>query len=263
MKNIRIIALVLCFLMIVPALVACNIPGLGGEDTTTTTTTPATTTTTKKPEPVQPTTKLTIADLKFDAENEAVADGFSTSLEGDVVVKDGALKVEGGHGSYFISDDELLLNYENYESITISMKFSFDSFSSGNMSLISPLFCDEDHMTEENENGYIYQMFLKVNSDGGLYYWMNKHKWVEPITFNGETFKIKTGVTYNLDIEYNIEYGSYEIILDGITLVSDSLTTVMDHEYMTGFVFRLFDANQKIGAYSASIEDLKIVANPY
>ena len=88
MKNIRIIALVLCFLMIVPALVACNIPGLGGGETTTTTTTTtsATTATTKKPEPVQPTTKLTIADLKFDAENEAVADGFSTSVEGGVVV---------------------------------------------------------------------------------------------------------------------------------------------------------------------------------
>ena len=54
-----------------------------------------------------------------------------------------------------------------------------------------------------------------------------------------------------------------EIILDGITLVSDALTTVMDHEYMTGFAIRLFDANQKIGAYSASIDQIKIVANPY
>ena len=31
----------------------------------------------------------------------------------------------------------------------------------------------------------------------------------------------------------------------------------------TGFAIRLFDANIKIGAYSATIDDLKIVANPY
>lgn len=262
MKNIRIIALILCVLMIASMFVACN--NNQGDDTTTTTTSSTTSSTQNIPdEPVKPTSDLVVADLKFETENEEVADGFTISAEGGVVVKDGALKVENGHGGYFISDDELVLNYENYETISFSFDFKFDKFSSGNASLISPLFCDEEHVVAgDNDKGYIYQMFLKVNNDGGLYFWSSKHKWVDPITFGGQPFKIKEGQTYNLSIEYDIAYGSYEILLDGITLVTDSLTTVMDHEYMTGFTMRFFDANEKIGAYSATIDNLKIVACP-
>ena len=257
MKNIRFIALILCFLMIVPMFVACN--KNEGDQTTTTTSSSV-----QKEEDQQPTKPLTVADLYFEEEDEELAEGFSASPEGAVAVKDGALRVENGYGAYFIKDEDLVLNYENYESITISLDFKFEKFCSiGNASLVSPLYCDEEHVGDTNPNGYIYQMFLKVDNEGAIYFWSSRHKYVDPIMSNGVPYKIQENRSYNLIVEYNLEFGSYALILDGITLVEDSMTTVTEPEYMTGFFIRLFDANEANGNYSASIENLSIVANPY
>ena len=261
MKYIRIIALLLCFLMIAPLVVACN--NKGGDETTTTTS--STTTTTKKDVKPRPTTPLTVAELYFEEEGEAVAEGFSVISEGAISVKDGALKVEEGVGAYLIEDKNLILNYENYETLSFTFDFQIDKFctaSDGQISIISPLFCVDEKVDEENPLGYVYQFFLKVDSNGTLYYWSSRAKWAKPIEMGGVPFSIKAGTSYTFTIDYNIEFGSYEIAINGVPLVSDSLTTAMDVDVTTKFFLRLFDNNEKLGKYNASIGEITIVATP-
>ena len=259
MKYIRIIALLLCFLMIAPLVVACNNNGDVDNNTTTTTTT------TTKPSKPRPTTPLTVAELYFEEEGEEVAEGFSVISEGDISVKDGALRVEDGRGAYLIEDENLVLNYDNYETVSFTFDFQIDKFctaSDGQISIVSPLFCLDEKVDEGNPAGYVYQFFLKVDANGTLYYWSSRAKWSKPIEMGGVPFTIKAGTTYTFTVDYNIEFGSYEIAINGVPLVSDSLTTTMDVDMTTKFFLRLFDNNPSLGKYTASIGEVTIVATP-
>lgn len=259
MKYIRIIALLLCFLMIAPLVVACNNNGDVDNNTTTTTTT------TTKPSKPRPTKPLTVAELYFEEEGEEVADGFVVTTEGDIAVKDSAIKVENSTGAYLIEDTDLVLNYDNYQTLSITAEVKFDKFhasSDGQVSIISPLFCLEENISESNPLGMVYQFFLKVDSNGILYYYSSRAKWSKPIEMGGGPITIKEGATNIFTIDYNIEFGSYTISMNGIELVSDSLITTMDVDMTSKFFIRLFDHNEANGKYTASIGEVTIVATP-
>lgn len=247
MKHIRIIALIMCLLMVAPLVVACG----NGNDTTTTTTTTTTTSGDNGGEvvPPPPAEPLTV----FESYEETFAEGFSKQTEGSAVVTDGKIVINNALGAYHVVDDNLVLNSDNYSSIKISFDMKFDSFSSGNISIVSPLFYIDGEMKA--------QFFLKVDASGMLYYHACT-KWAQQIKGNdGLPMMIQEGKSYNVRVEYDIEYGSYAIFLDDVQIEDDVLEFIMDED-VTQFTIRFMDNNAGNGACSVALSNVEIVAEP-
>ena len=248
MKHIRIIALIMCLLMVAPLVVAC---GEGDNttkgDNTTTTTTTTTTSTTKQDDPVIPAQPLTA----FESYDETLAEGFSVETEGVAAVTDGKIVVNNGLGAYHVVDDDLVLNADNYSTIKISFDMKFDAFSAGNMSVVSPLFYVDDAMQA--------QFFLKVDSNGMLWYHKNG-AWAQQIKDESNMpVMIQPGKSYNVRVEYDIAYGSYAIFLDDVQIEDDVLEFIMDED-VTRFAIRFLDNNANNGPCTVALSNVEIVA---
>ena len=241
MKNIRIIALVVCVFMMAAMVVSCDL--FSGSEATTTTTT------TTSGAPAKPTGPLNV----FDSYGESFADGFSSMVEGEVVVEEGVIKVDNTLGCYHVMDDELVLNYDNYSSIVIEFDMEFTAFPAKEMaSIVSPLFWVDEEI--------FAQFFFKVSSTGALYYHA-QGKWAQPITNNGVPMSIELNKSYHVKIEYDIGYGDYVVYLDDVWIANDILEVIMDED-VTQFTIRFFDSNKKYENYSATITDATITAEP-
>lgn len=242
MKNIRIISLVLAVLMIAFAMASC-----GGNTGGTTTTTPTTTTTTTTQPPQKETLNV------FDSYDEVFAEGFDKMTEGVLSVENGKIKIDNTVACYHVKDTELVLNADNYTMLIIDFDMKFDSLpKSGNISVVSPLFWVDEALQS--------QFFLKVDAYGNLSYHA-QGKWAQPILIDGAPATIQTGKYYNVRVEYDIAYGSYAIFLDDVQIEDDILEWIMDED-VSSFTVRFMDANASNGAYSVTLDNVTIVAEP-
>lgn len=251
MKSFRIIALVLCLALVVPMIASCT----GNQQSTTTTTT----TTTTPPPAKDP---VVIIDFGFDGGNadepNPPAEGFGVSRwspTGSIVNKDGKLTVDNGVGAYFVHDNDLSLNSDNYQTLEISFDVQYQAYpTSGAATLVAPLF-SVGGTTE-------YQGFLKVDNSGKLQIYNSTTKWYVPVTnADGSYVTLQLNKTYEIKIVYTIATGAFTAYVDDTAVGSDMLIYIMDED-VTEFKITFFDSNSAVGVFSATLDNLYLVAKP-
>lgn len=252
MKSFRIIALVLCLACAVSMMVSCT----GGNQQTTTTTTTTTTT----PPPQKP--ALTVVDFGFDGGNAdepfPPAEGFGVSRwspTGAIVNENGKLTVKNGVGAYYVHDNELALSAENYQTLEISFDVQYQAYPTSNQAtVVSPVFS----VGGETK----YQGFLKIDSSGKLHIFNSTNTWFVPVTnADGSFVSLQLNKTYEIKVVYNIATGDFTVYVDGAAVGSDTLIYIMDED-VDEFKITFFDANSALGAFTATLDNLYIVAKP-
>lgn len=283
MKKIKILSLLLALIMVVFAFASCK---KDDQSNTTTTTTTEDNGGNNNNGPTYLADPIQI-DINFDGvssmEDISIDENFSVNKMDNVTFENGALKLgydetaEKKSGLFNINDDYLTID-ESYELMTITAKLTLDKLPDEGeyVSLVSPIYYGKPYTSydaagnsTEHTDGFHAQFFLKVDSQGKVYYY-DPLRWFQSCPQltddNGEKydFVIEVGKTYDLKIEFCLDSkgtdsGKYVVYLDETMIADYACDYVYNEGDTTKFYVRFGDANRN---FKMTVDDISIAVTP-
>lgn len=283
MKKIKILSLLLALIMVAFAFASCKNDEQSNTTTTTTTgdnSDGGNKTPTYMADPIK-------IDINFDGvsslDDISIDEYFSVSKMDNVMFENGAVKLgydetaEKKSGLFNINDDYLTID-ESYELMTITAKLTLDKLPEEGeyVSLVSPIYYglpytsyDSVGNATEHADGFHAQFFLKVDSEGKIYYY-DPTRWFQPCPQledkSGEKydFVIEVGKTYDFKVEFCLDTkgtdsGKYVVYLNDTVVATYACDYVYTEGDTTKFYVRFGDANRN---FKMTVDDISIAVTP-